>query len=1365
MSDTEASEGIQGEVSTSAPNMSTSNASTPSTSTQSTSTPSTSTPSTSRSHLRVSPPGPLCVASNIAENWKLWKQMWDNYAILTGLDTHPMQYQVALFLHSIGPDALKIYNGMGVAAAEAGDLKAIMKKFDDFSIGELNETYERYVFNNRSQREGESIEAFATSLRNLARTCGFCDCLHDSLIKDRIVTGILDDETRQTLLQERKLDINKCIDICKGVEAAKVRVKTMAGSADSQVNRIQAPKSTKQKRSTHHKRHTGGPKIACKYCGGMHEHKKEKCPAYGKSCKKCGKQNHFAKVCQQTKGRVHQIADECSSSESEYELISSVAQETSINRCEVTTHGVFAKLLLEKQAIRFQVDTGAETNLVSQEYVKHLEISPTSKRLLMWNRSSVNPIGTCIAKIVNPKDNKKYKVSFTVVPNEPKLTPIIGITAAEHMKLVTINSENFQRVHSVRAPLLDDYSDVFHESKLGMLPGVVKLYTDKSVTPSIASSRRVPTALKAKLSEELNRLVNTQVIAKVSEPTDWVSNLVVTTKKSGDIRICIDPKQLNKALKRHHYQSPTLEELLPELTKARVFSTCDLKSGYHHLKLDEESSKLTTFITPHGRYRYLRLPFGLNVSSEIFQSRLNEALEGLEGVLCIADDILIYGCGDNVEEAEKDHDNKLKAFLNRCRDTGIVLNKRKLKLRCSEVPFFGHRLTKDGLMADDEKTKAILQMPRPQCIEDVKRLNGLASYLAKFLPSLSTVSEPLRKLSNSGSWSWMEEHETALHNLKTLASNTPVLRYFDPKSPIVIQCDASSQGLGTCLLQKGQPVSFASRALTKTEQKWAQIEKELLAVVFSMERFHQYIFGLPVTVHSDHKPLETICNKSLLKAPRRLQSLLLRLQAYNVTIIHVPGSKLLLADTLSRAYLPNTSEASDEAESINMIQSLPITKDRLKQIQFETEKDTTLQQLKATIMEGWPNEKQHVNPCIFAYYHFRDELTVQDGLIFRGERVVIPASLRTSMKQRIHTSHLGIEGCLRRAREALFWPGMSGDIKEYISTCEICRRYDVQQQPETLLPTEISDRPWQKIGVDLFYFNGQDYMVTVDYYSNFIEVDHLSSTSSQAVIKKLKTHFSRYGIPDKVVSDNGPQFACHDFKAFSKRWEFDHLTSSPYHPKGNGKAESAVKTAKRLLKKCRDAGQSFEMALLDHHNTPTPATGLSPVQLMMSRRTKTLLPTSNNLLFPSPSNVHYKEKQTANKRKQAHYYNRRAKPLSQLTEGQNVRVRSKPGAASWEKGTVTRVLPYHSYEVDIGGREIRRNRVQIRDSPGAHLTLDDPNNKGQVNGDQNMSKESQDMSSPKRVITPTEGPANNQPIRTKSGRVVRPPQYLKDYSM
>ena len=190
-------------------------------------------------------------------------------------------------------------------------------------------------------------------------------------------------------------------------------------------------------------------------------------------------------------------------------------------------------------------------------------------------------------------------------------------------------------------------------------------------------------------------------------------------KEIGDIRICIGPKQLNKALKRHKYQSPTLEELLPELTNAKIFSSCDLKSSYHHLKLDEESNKLTPFITPHGRYRYLRLPVGLNVPSEIFQSQTNEALEGLQGAICIADGILIYGCGETVEEAEKDHENKLKTFLDRCRDTGIVLNKHKLKLRRSEVTFFVHKLTRNGLMTNEGKTKGILQMPKPQNVDDV----------------------------------------------------------------------------------------------------------------------------------------------------------------------------------------------------------------------------------------------------------------------------------------------------------------------------------------------------------------------------------------------------------------------------------------------------------------------------------------------------------------------------------------------------------------------------------------------------------------------------------------------------------------------
>ncbi len=221
------------------------------------------------------------------------------------------------------------------------------------------------------------------------------------------------------------------------------------------------------------------------------------------------------------------------------------------------------------------------------------------------------------------------------------------------------------------------------------------------------------------------------------------------------------------------------------------------------------------------------------------------------------------------------------------------------------------------------------------------------------------------------------------------------------------------------MLQGGEPVAFGSRALSLTERGYAQIEKECLAIVYGMEKFHQYTYGRKVIVQSDHKPLEYIVRKPLLHVPKRLQRMLMRLQKYDFDITYVPGKEMLLADALSRVYLKDNAQEGSvekEIENVNMIQYLPISEERLMIISGETEKDDTLQTLIKTIREGWPTNKINVPNEIVHYYSFQDELTVQDGIVFKGERVVIPDALRSDMIHRVHSAHLGVEGCLRRAR-------------------------------------------------------------------------------------------------------------------------------------------------------------------------------------------------------------------------------------------------------------------------------------------------------------------------------------------------------------
>ncbi|GFS21258.1 polyprotein [Elysia marginata] len=327
--------------------------------------------------------------------------------------------------------------------------------------------------------------------------------------------------------------------------------------------------------------------------------------------------------------------------------------------------------------------------------------------------------------------------------------------------------------------------------------------------------------------------------------------MAVVEKKNGAVRICIDPQPLNKALKREHYKMPILDDLLPELQSSRLFSKLDVREAFYHVKLDEKSADLTTMITPFGRYRWKRLPFGLSVSSEIFQRRLNEALKGLHGCINVADDIIIHG--RSVEE----HDRNMKELTARCNERKILLNEGKACLKRTEIDFLGHVIGANGVKPDPNKVKATLDMPAPEDVAGVRRFCGIIQYLARFIPNLSKSAEPLRALTRKDiEFKWSRDCQDKFLELKEKVAKATTLKYFDPSEPLSLQVDSSVDGMGAVLLQKGMPIEYASRSLTKTQQKW-------VAVVFGLERFHQYTYGRPISIENDHKPMEMILNKPL----------------------------------------------------------------------------------------------------------------------------------------------------------------------------------------------------------------------------------------------------------------------------------------------------------------------------------------------------------------------------------------------------------------------------------------------------------------------------------------------------------------------
>ena len=853
------------------------------------------------------------------------------------------------------------------------------------------------------------------------------------------------------------------------------------------------------------------------------------------------------------------------------------------------------------------------------------------------------------------------------------------------------------------------------------------------------------------------------------------------------------------------YPLPTIDDVLPLLSKARIFTVLDAKNGFWHIELDKESSHLTTFGTPWGRYRWRRLPFGVSPAPEEFQRRMDIALEGLEGQKAIADDIIVFGSGDNDEQALVDHDKKLLAVLDRCRDRGIKLNSDKMQFRRSEVNYLGHVISAEGLKIDPNKIKAIHEMPDPSDKQGVLRILGMANYVQKFAPNLSELTTPLRELIKKDTEFFWDEHVhgKCFSEIKKTLTQAPVLKYFNPELPAVLQCDASQSGLGACLLQNGHPIAYASRSLTPTEVQYAQIEKELLAIVFGVEKFEGYTYGRKVLVETDHKPLDNIMKKSLLDAPKRLQRMLLRLQKFDLEVVYKKGTELYIADTLSRAYLPmtncereidreevilmdNRSPTEVETEYVKMAQFLPVRNETLQGIREATENDGDLRALATLVRQGWPDKNTRVPPQIRSYFTFREELTAQSGLVYKGERVVVPTSMRQDILEKLHLSHRGIQGTIRRAREAFYWPGMNKDITEYISKCSTCNTYSSQQQKEPLISHELPSRPWQSISADLFEFRGQNYLVTTDRYSNFFEVDQLTRTTSKAVINKLKPHMARYGLPERVTTDNGPQFDCDEFTKFSKNFAFQHTTSSPHYPQANGKAENSVKTAKSILQKALDTGVDPELALLDFRNTPTEGMGTSPAQRLHSRRTRTLIPLHEHLLQPEVV-PKIREKLHQTKSRQSHYYDRNSKELKPLQVGDVVRVRPTTGE-KWFKAKVEHKVNVRSYKIlSENGAVYRRNRRHLRKvqesfTPQTEDTAADP----PANCDEVIEEQDSNPQLPQQAnnIEPTPQPSashdqNTEDQRpqqnpnvtdvgtgqyvTASGRVVRKPSSLKDF--
>ena len=560
-------------------------------------------------------------------------------------------------------------------------------------------------------------------------------------------------------------------------------------------------------------------------------------------------------------------------------------------------------------------------------------------------------------------------------------------------------------------------------------------------------------------------------------PTEWCAGMVVVPKKNGSVRICVDLKLLNSSVLREIHPLPTVDDVLAQLSGAKMFSKLDANSGFWQIPLTEESRLLTTFITPCGRYCFNKLPFGINSAPEHFQKRMNKILSGLDGTLCLIDDTIVFG------QTKEERDLRLKAALERIQRAGVTLNKDKCEFGKEKLSFLGHIVDSQGIQADPEKTAAVREMNQPENVSELRRFLGMVNQMGKFVINLAELTQPLRELLKKNTkWQWNSPQEVAFVKIKEELCKPTVLSFYDPNLPTKVSADASSYGLGAVLLQQHnsqwKPVAYASCSMSETEKRYSQIEKEALAVTWACDKFANYIIGIHIIIETDHKPLLSLLStKHLEDLPPRIMRFRLRLARISYSIIHSPGKLLYTADTLSRAPRPivdNDPILEEETECIMEVtlNSLPATQKRLQ----EYEKAQALDPGCSTVVKycqlGWP-DKHKIEPHLKIFWRNRGKLTVNQGLLLYGRCIVVPPTLRKETLQKIHDGHQGIVRCRLRARGSVWWPGIMTHIKDLVERCSICAR---KRKPprEPLLPSQLPDYPWQKVASDIFYLKGRN---------------------------------------------------------------------------------------------------------------------------------------------------------------------------------------------------------------------------------------------------------------------------------------------------
>lgn len=1334
------------------------------------------------------------------EKWPVWRKRFERYATVSKLNSSDEMEKIDTCLYCMGEKSEEILLQIN---SQPNTLEELLKAFDTYFQPQKNVIFERFKFNSRIQRPGEPVDEFITDIHKLAENCEFQN-LKDELIRDRIVVGMQNVKVSEQLQLKPDLTLKTAIDCARQAEMQSKQTKIIRD--EKEVNLVRG-----NRKEQVYARSRGEK---CMFCGyGIHN--RLQCPARNASCNGCKKIGHFKKVCKgnlfnntNMRRNVNLVHND---NVDNYDAQCEGNRNVDLgNRCgdlgdrdefflgSVCGEGEnrkswYVKCFAEELncEIIFMVDTGAECiclpsnytfpsqNLLMEENVRYPKLTAAGGSVLKVVGSTVLTLGYM---------DKVHKFRCFLV--EGLKVALLSLDAIELLEVVSPPKQCFVvSKQDEYKEMLEQYPNLFKE--MGEFRGDVGIKLKPNYEAFVQSvPRNVAIPFLPKLKAELDRLTELNIIEPIEEVTEWVSPIVVVPKSDKEIRLCVDYTHLNKAVMRPYFPIEKVEMKLGRIKKAKFFSKIDCNKGFYQIKLREECQHLTCFICPFGRYIFKRLPFGISCAPEYFVTKFSQILTNIENVLMHIDDILIYG------DTKESHDETLKIVLDRLSQEGITINKNKSVFGVDKVTYLGYVLSKDGVSVDSERVAAILKFPQPTCKVEVQRFLGMINYLARFIKMRSSVLEPLNSLVGKNEFVWSAIQEKSFSEIKSLISRAPTLSFFDPGKQIIVSSDASSYGLGACLMQidentnERQLVAYASRSMTDTEKKYFQIEREALALVWAADKFSDYINGIKIIFETDHKPLvQLLQTKPIDTLSLRIQRFRMRLMRYTYEIKYIPGKELIIADALSRSPLPTdvkSQELEEETEMyVNLISGcFPVKDDYLEKLKMSQSKDLIIQKLRAFCHSGWPSRNQ-IPDFMIPYYQYRNDISFANGLVLYGSRIIIPPDLQKQILEFIHMGHQGLTKCRRRAQISVWWIGLSAQLEKLIKDCNVCIEHRINPK-EPFLKDKIPSRPMERAAADLFKskLDNSWYLIVTDYYSRYFEIYKLESLTDLTIIEKLKKYFATFGICSVLRTDNGPQFDSYNFKQFCKDFNIVHNSNSPYFSQSNGAIEAAVKVAKSILYKNKD---KFCEALLSYRSTPLE-NGFSPAELMMGRKIKTHLPILPALLEVNNENVIKQEERL--KTKTENNYNKRHKSvaLSELKEGDRVWITDRKSYGI----IVQKLNAPRSYLVETDKGRYRRNRwhlIPAAEKQYQHYDCSEGKDNGNMNGnlkigDSNGEKinlssyiencntndetciyddQGVDENTAPVVQEFHENRAGSSSGISRAGRKINPPSYLKDY--